>query len=152
MPSSYVTIIPLVRSSDETHAACAAAACAGQSLTDRSDIDTLVLTTGHRTDGYTVPDPIADIRPGTCVALYMAVGAAQQIVDSLSAQHPHTSFEVQISAKAQRKAQITLDCALQDLPKTLEEHDIMGEAILFVRWPRRKEKSKRSGAALGAVS
>lgn len=37
---------------------CAAAASVGESLTDRGNIDTLVLTTGHRHDGDTVPDPI----------------------------------------------------------------------------------------------
>lgn len=133
-------------------AACAAAASAGRSLTDRGEIDTLVLTTGHRTDGYAVPASIADIRPGTCVALYMGVGAAQQIVDSLSEQHPHIQFDVQIAAKAQRNGQVLLDCALGDLPKTLEANEITGEAILFVRWPRHYEEVQGGGAVLEAVS
>lgn len=133
-------------------AACAAAASAGRSLTDRGEIDSLVLTTGHRTSGYDVPDPIADIRPGTCVALYMAVGAAQQIVESITSQHEHAEFEVQVAAKAQRKGQIMLACSLEDLPKTLEDHGIKGEAILFVRWPRSNGLSKAIAPALGAVS
>lgn len=133
-------------------AACAAAASVAQSLTDRGSIDTLVLTTGHRTDGYTVPEPIADIKPGTCVALYMAVGAAQQIVDSLSARHPQVQFDVQIAAKAQRKGQALLDCALRELPRTLGDHDITGEAILFIRWPHVNEKAARSRVAMSAVS
>jgi uroporphyrin-III C-methyltransferase/precorrin-2 dehydrogenase/sirohydrochlorin ferrochelatase len=117
-------------------AACAAAASVGQSLTDRGNIDTLVLTTGHRHDGYAVPDPIKDIRPGTCVALYMAVGAAPQIVEQLETRHPGVPFDVQIVAKAQRKEQIAVDCPLAELTNTLIAHDIIGEAMLFVRWPR----------------
>jgi uroporphyrin-III C-methyltransferase/precorrin-2 dehydrogenase/sirohydrochlorin ferrochelatase len=115
-------------------AACAASASIGTSLTDRGQIDTLVLTTGHRHDGYTVPDPIKDIKPGTCVALYMAVGAAPQIVDRLQSHHPDVPFEIQIVAKAQRKDQIVLTCALRDLVETLDSHSIRGEAMLFVRW------------------
>ena len=133
-------------------AACAAAASAGQSLTDRGGIDTLVLTTGHRTNGYTVPEPIADIRPGTCVALYMAVGAAQQIVDTLRAQHPEVRFDVQVAAKAQRKGQVLLDCTLEELPKTLTKNDITGEAMLFVRWARNHETAERRSAMPGTVS
>lgn len=122
-------------------AACAAAASLGESLTDRGNIDTLVLTTGHRHDGYTVPDPIKDIKPGTCVALYMAVGAAQQIVDLLETRHPDVPFDVQIVAKAQRKGQIGLSCSLRDLEKTLKFHDITGETMLFIRWSRTLARS-----------
>lgn len=116
-------------------AACAAAASVGVSLTERGQVDTLVLTTGHRHDGYKVPDPIRDIKPGTCVALYMAVGAAPLIVDRLERCHPNVPFEIQIVAKAQRKGQIVLNCALGDLGPTLEANNIAGEAMLFVRWP-----------------
>ncbi|MEN9012738.1 MAG: siroheme synthase CysG [Yoonia sp.] len=115
-------------------AACAAAASVGQSLTDRGNIDTLVLTTGHRSDGYTVPDPIKDIKPGTCVALYMAVGAAPQIVDRLQKCHPDVPLDIQVVAKAQRKGEIVLNCTLSDLVQTLDANTIQGEAMLLVRW------------------
>jgi uroporphyrin-III C-methyltransferase/precorrin-2 dehydrogenase/sirohydrochlorin ferrochelatase len=116
-------------------AACAAAASIGQSLTERDNIDTLVLTTGHRQDGFAVPDSIKDIKPGTCIALYMAVGAAPQIVAHLETCHPDVPFDVQVVAKAQRKGQIVLNCTLGDLAHTLNVHEITGEAMLFVRWP-----------------
>lgn len=133
-------------------AACAAAARAGQSLADRGDVDTLVMTTGHRTNGYIVPDAIADIRPGTCVALYMAVGATGQIVDRLSTQHPQIQFDVQIASKAQRTGEVLLDCALEDLPNTLKENEIHGETIIFVRWPRGHEITERRAGDRSAVS
>ena len=125
-------------------AACAAAASVGKSLTQRGEIDTLVLTTGHRCDGYAVPDPIKTIKPGTCVALYMAVGAAPDIVKQLNACHPDVPFEVQVVAKAQRKEQVILNCAMSDLTKTLDRHDVKGEAMLFVRWSFGMSKSKIS--------
>ncbi|PTX54623.1 uroporphyrin-III C-methyltransferase/precorrin-2 dehydrogenase/sirohydrochlorin ferrochelatase [Litoreibacter ponti] len=133
-------------------AACAAAASAGQSLTDRGRVDTLVLTTGHRENGYAVPDPINDIRPGTCVALYMAVGAAHQIMNSLKTKHPHAAFEVQIVAKAQRKGQILLKCALEELAETLNAHGIRGEAMLTITWARSAAKSEDRTTVLSAAS
>jgi uroporphyrin-III C-methyltransferase/precorrin-2 dehydrogenase/sirohydrochlorin ferrochelatase len=133
-------------------AACAAAASVGQSLTDRGNIDTLVLTTGHRHDGYTVPDPIKDIRPGTCVALYMAVGAAPQIVDQLETSHPGVRFDVQIVAKAQRKGQTVLNCPLKDLARTLTDNDITGEAMLFIRWSREAQQTAAIRPALTATA
>ncbi|MBQ0801334.1 MAG: uroporphyrinogen-III C-methyltransferase [Sulfitobacter litoralis] len=117
-------------------AACAAAASSGASLTDRGKIDTLVLTTGHRQDGYTVPEPVRDIKPGTCVALYMAVGAAPQIVKHLETAHPGVHFDTQIVAKAQRKDQKILSCSLGDLETTLVANKVAGEAMVFIRWPR----------------
>ena len=123
-------------------AACAAAASAGHSLTDRGKIDTLVLTTGHREDGYTVPDPLHDIKPGTCVALYMAVGAAPQIIAHLKAKHPDVPFGVQIAAKAQRSGQVLCDCTLEDLEETMRIHDIRGETVIFVKWPRKSQETQ----------
>jgi uroporphyrin-III C-methyltransferase/precorrin-2 dehydrogenase/sirohydrochlorin ferrochelatase len=133
-------------------AACAAAASVGTSLTDRGEIDTLVLTTGHRQDGYAVPDPINDIKPGTCVALYMAVGAAPQIVERLQRSHPNVPFDIQIVAKAQRKGQITLNCALSDLVQTLETNNIKGESMLFVRWPFGAQTAVFAATKVRAVS
>ena len=133
-------------------AACAAAASAGHSLTDRGKIDTVVLTTGHREDGYTVPDPLHDIKPGTCVALYMAVGAAPQIIAHLKTQHPDVSFGVQIAAKAQRSGQILCDCTLENLEETMRIHDIRGETMIFVRWLRENAQSQSYVTRLSAAS
>ena len=117
-------------------AACAAAASIGTSLTERGGVDTLVLTTGHREDGYAVPKAIKGIAPGTCVALYMAVGAARQIVAQLRGAHPGVAFEVDVVAKAQRAKQMVLSCAIEDLPRTLAVNGIEGEAMLLIRWKR----------------
>jgi uroporphyrin-III C-methyltransferase/precorrin-2 dehydrogenase/sirohydrochlorin ferrochelatase len=128
-------------------AACAAAASIGEGLTDRGNIDTLVLTTGHRHDGYMVPDPIKEIRPGTCVALYMAVGAAPQIIQHLETRHPGVPFDVKIVAKAQRKGQIVLSCPLSELARVLSANKIAGEAMLFIRWSRETQQAHIVGSS-----
>ncbi len=119
-------------------AACAAAAALGESLTERGEIDTVTLTTGHRQDGFVVPDSVRNLRPGACVALYMAVGAARDIEARLQKTHPGTPLQVRIVAKAQRKGQITASCEVADLTETLADHQIEGAAILFIRWPLTK--------------
>lgn len=116
-------------------AACAAAASMGESLTDRGRIDTLVLTTGHHVDGYAVPEAIKTMHPGTCVALYMAVGAAPQIVAELNASFAHDPLDVQIVVKAQRKGERRISCAHPDLQETLAAHDVKGETMLLLRRP-----------------
>ena len=116
-------------------AACAAAASIGQSLTDRGRIDTLTLTTGHRCDGYVLPEAIKDLRPGNCVALYMAVGAAPRIAACLTESYPDAPLNVQVVSKAQRKGEVSVTCSPGDLPDVLRARDIKGEAMLLIRWP-----------------
>ena len=117
-------------------AACAAAASVGESLTERGKIDALVLATGHREDGYAVPESIKDIKPGTCVALYMAVGAVPMIAAHLRSNHPDVAFDVDVVAKAQRSKQTVLTCEIEDLPERLKSQGIEGEALLLIRWRR----------------
>lgn len=119
-------------------AACAAAASLGQSLTERGDIDSLVLATGHLENGYAVPDAINNLQPGSCVALYMAVGAAAKIVAQLDNKSADTALEIHVVAKAQRKGQVMFDCTLSTLEKRLVDNGIVGEAILFIRWPKNR--------------
>jgi len=113
----------------------------GESLTERGTIDSLVLTTGHRAHGYAVPDAIKDLKQGTCVALYMAVGAAPQIVAQLNQTYPEIGLSVQVVAKAARQGQVVFDCPLEKLAQMLATHDIRGEAMLFVRWPHTNKRA-----------
>ena len=133
-------------------AACAAAATLGESLTERGAVDSLVLTTGHLEQGYAVPDAIKDLKPGTCVALYMAVGAAPQIMAQLDRSHPDAGLDVQVVARAQRKQQVVFNCTLCALEDRLMAHEITGEAMLFIRWPRNKRLDARAARRSCAVA
>ncbi|PJI92725.1 uroporphyrin-III C-methyltransferase/precorrin-2 dehydrogenase/sirohydrochlorin ferrochelatase [Yoonia maricola] len=133
-------------------AACAAAASVGQSLTERGNVETLTLTTGHLEGGYVVPDAIKDLQPGTCVALYMAIGAAPRIVDALQTTHSDAPLDVQIVAKAQRKGQVLATCEVKDLPATLAKHDINGEAMLLIRWPGNHAIANQSDSSTPLLS
>ena len=117
-------------------AAFAGAASLGESLTERGKIDSLVLTTGHLESGYVVPDVVKDLRPGTCVAVYMGVGGAKEIAVQLDASHVGIALDIQVVAKSQRKGQVVMECTLETLEDMLMTHEIKGEAILFIRWSR----------------
>jgi uroporphyrin-III C-methyltransferase/precorrin-2 dehydrogenase/sirohydrochlorin ferrochelatase len=116
-------------------AAFAASASLGESLTERGNIDSLVLATGHLENGYAVPNAVKDMKPGTRVALYMAVGGAADLVAQLNDAHVAASIELHVVAKAQRVGEVKFSCAPNALEQTLNAHDITGEAIIFVRWP-----------------
>ena len=133
-------------------AACAAGASLGKSLTDRGAIDTLVLTTGHAETGCIVPEALKGIAPGTCVALYMAVKAAPQMIGYLSAHYPGVDFGVDIVARAQRRGQQALTCMLEDLPDVLSEHEITGETMVLIRWNKTQFATEERELPLAAVS
>jgi uroporphyrin-III C-methyltransferase/precorrin-2 dehydrogenase/sirohydrochlorin ferrochelatase len=133
-------------------AACAAAAATGQSLTERGEVDTVIFTTGHRQDGYVVPDAIRDLQPGSCVALYMAVGAADEIARSLRNSHPNVPLQVRIVAKAQREGEVIADCEVETLSATLAGHRICGAAMLFIRWPMTATQDRTLAAGSGPLA
>jgi uroporphyrin-III C-methyltransferase/precorrin-2 dehydrogenase/sirohydrochlorin ferrochelatase len=119
-------------------AACGAAAASAQTLTERDAIDTLILTTGHLTDGYDVTDAVKNLSAGSCLALYMAVGAADGISAHLSAKPGAAEICVTIIANAQSEAQLIATCDIQSLSATLAHHGIKNTATILLKW-RRKE-------------
>ena len=118
-------------------AACGAAAASAQTLTERDAIDTLILTTGHFSGGYGVPDAIKNLAPGSCVALYMAVTAAQSVSAHLSAKEGADDICVTIVANAQSDAQIIAICDVQSLPSVLAQHGIKNTATILIKWRKK---------------
>jgi uroporphyrin-III C-methyltransferase/precorrin-2 dehydrogenase/sirohydrochlorin ferrochelatase len=124
-----VEIVPGVTS------ACAAAAASGTVLTERGAVDTLVLTTGHAEDGARAPAWLSELRPGTRVALYMAVTCAPRIAEEVARMPLGHAVEVDIVANAQRPDQQILRCAPAELERTLRAAGIRHTAILFLTLP-----------------
>ncbi|MEL7211771.1 MAG: siroheme synthase CysG [Pseudomonadota bacterium] len=117
-------------------AASGAAAASGQMLTERGEIDQLVLTTGHLDDGPHAPDWLEQLRPGACVGLYMAVSAAPQIAQTLLKSRYGRAVEIEVVADAQRANQKILSCSAAQLSETLKQNDIRNSAMIFVRLPK----------------
>lgn len=125
-------------------AACGAAAASGQTLTEREAIDTLILTTGHSTDGCAVPDSVKNLMPGSCIALYMAVSAAPDISAYLATHYDATDISVTIVAHAQSAREVIATCDITSLPATLDQHCITDTAMLFL-------KLRKKGSYRGAL-
>lgn len=117
-------------------AACAAAAHAGQSLTERGVSDTLVLTTGTCRDGDPLPDCARHAQPGSTLALYMSVRQSARIVAALLAQGMPGAADVTIAVEVTKPGERFLHCRLEDLSTTLQAEGINGVATLLITWPK----------------
>lgn len=125
-------------------AACGATAASGQTLTERDTIDTVILTTGHLTDGCAVPDAVKNLAPGSCVGLYMSVSTASQISAYLVARHDASDIVVTIVAHAQSAKQTIATCDIAALATTLEQHGITDTAMLFLKLRKRSRHCSTS--------
>ena len=114
-------------------AASGAAAAARTVLTQRDEIDALTLTTGHLIDGPEAPAWLADLRPGSSVALYMSVSSAAQIATVLAKNPHHAAIEITVVAHAQRSDQQILNCGAAELVTTLRDNLITDTAIILVK-------------------
>jgi uroporphyrin-III C-methyltransferase/precorrin-2 dehydrogenase/sirohydrochlorin ferrochelatase len=126
-------------------AASAAAAALGRPLSERGETDRIVLATGTCRPGDPDPDWAALATPGATVALYMAVHRAATIARDLGRVLPHDS-PVEVVADASLPSQRVLACALGELSRTLQEHEVRSPAILIVRNPKAAMASRSSMA------
>jgi len=114
-------------------AACVAAASAGTMLTERGRTDALVMATGTCRPGDTSPDMSGHLRPGTTLALYMAVQTAPAIQrDLLAAGHP-TATPVEIVANADREDMQIVTTTLGGLAASMEAQNVANPAIILIR-------------------
>ncbi len=117
-------------------AACAAAAQAGKSLTERGVADSLVLATGMCRPGDPLPDVARHASPGTAFALYMSVRQSANIRDALLARGMPGQCEVLVCSEVSKSGQRMISCALNDLPDTLRNSGVAGCATLLFSWPK----------------
>ncbi len=127
-------------------AACAAAAGAGMSLTERGVSDTLVLTTGMCKDGDPLPDSSRHAQPGTTLAFYMSVRQARRISAGLMALgmpgDAPVTVAVDVSKPTDRSLHVRLDCLAEDL----KQAEVSGCATLIVTWPKDSVKTVKNVA------
>ncbi len=113
-------------------AATAASAAQNRFLTERAEIDTIVMTTGRTATHDGPPEWLSDLRPGTRIALYMGVHSAAELQASLLKSAYVDDIQIEIVANAQTDRQKCVDCGVRDLLTALAENKITGTAILSV--------------------
>ena len=128
-------------------AASGAAAAMGESLTERGETDTLILTTGTCRPGDPSPDWVAQTRPGTTVMLYMAVRNAPEIVQTLMGQGLPGTLQADICSEVTKPGEKLIRTTLTDLPKVLKTEGITGCALLRIRFPKSATSTQRAAEA-----
>ncbi|MFK7868368.1 MAG: siroheme synthase CysG [Roseobacter sp.] len=113
-------------------AACGAAAALNQPLTSRSEIDTLVLTTGHTVTGEAVPVWLEHLRPGSCVAFYMGTRAASMMDAALKAHPERHRMDIRVVHHAQGEAERQITARPGELSTVLAEEGITDTAMILI--------------------
>jgi len=132
--------------------ACAAAAATAEPLTERNQIDTVIVSTGHLTTQYTVPDCVKDMKRGTCVTLYMAVGVAPAISAYYQGNPVADEISVVVVAHAQTQQEQIVRCDLASLPAALAENGIQNTALITLKRRKLAQAALAIGPDLSAVS
>lgn len=117
-------------------AASAAAAEIGGFLTERGRYDSLVLATGACRPGDPAPDWAGLARPGTTLALYMAVAAAPEIRAALLAQGVAGASRVEIVAAAGTERARSWATTLDGLADLVAGEAVESPAMILVRLPK----------------
>lgn len=113
-------------------AASAAAATTGGFLTERGRTDCLVLATAASADGNLAPDWTRHLIPGTRLALYMGVGAAAEIQQTLIDKGIADAVNVQIISRAETPDQTVFQCRGDELLATTQLETCANPAIIFL--------------------
>ncbi len=129
-----VELIPGVTS------ACAAAASAGLSLTERGATDTLVLTTAVRQGGGPLPDAIRHFTEGTSGAFYMAARQAGRIQAALLNRGVPADAPCVLVFEASKPTQQIWRGRLDGLDSAVDGMAVTGSAMILVSWPKNGER------------
>jgi len=124
-------------------AASGAAAALGRPLTERGETDALIVATGTCRPGDATPDWGAMARPGTTLALYMAVQNAALVQDNLLQSGVPAASRVRIVASATTTDQVICETHLGALADTITSQKIGNPAVILVT----HSKAARSEAA-----
>lgn len=114
--------------------ACGAAAAAGEPLSERGEIDTVTLVTGHLKEGRHVPACLRNIAPGACVSVYMGVGGAAALAAFYEGKETAQALSVTVVAHAQTPQEIVFHTDIVSLPGMLRTHGIKNTAMITVKW------------------
>ncbi|MEP2718925.1 uroporphyrinogen-III C-methyltransferase [Pseudophaeobacter sp.] len=113
-------------------AASAASAALGGFLTERGTCDTLVLATGQTKDRAGNASWICQLQPGTRMAIYMGVGAAESTARTLSEAGLAQKVSIDIVSRAQQCDQVIAHCTATTLVETIQRQEISNPAIMFL--------------------
>ncbi|MEM8579134.1 MAG: siroheme synthase CysG [Pseudomonadota bacterium] len=125
------------------------AAEAGDFLTERGKIDTLVLTTGTSAVAGETPDWMAYLHEGARIGIYMGVGAAERITQALNQSGLAQEVDVLVVSKGGTPDAAQLRCRGADLASAVAARpDIVNPAMIFLTFPKRTAVSRPAAPPL----
>lgn len=127
-------------------AACAAGAALGRSLTERGVTDRVTFATATCRAGDTPPDWAELARPGTTLALYMAVAKVGEIARDLLAAGLPPDTGVEIVASASTPAERVLRTDLAQMAGAIAAAGLRNPAILLIRCAKTAGRQADSAA------
>ncbi len=116
-------------------AACAAAASAGTSLTERGVTNSLVLATGTGAHGGVLPDCVRLSGPGTSTAFYMAARQSGAIREALLGRGLPDDTPFTLAVDVTKPTERILRGRVADLEEVVAEHQVTGCAVILITWP-----------------
>ena len=116
-------------------AASAAAAALGESLTQRGQTTTLVLTTGRTQDGEPSHAWADHACPGTTLVVYMGIGSVARIRSDLLDRGLPRDAAITVAADVSKASQQVLHTTLDALHGDVARSRIRGNALLMIRTP-----------------
>ncbi|MCV3272154.1 siroheme synthase CysG [Roseobacter sinensis] len=116
-------------------AACAAAASAGRSLTERGQTNALVLATGTGAEGGALPDSVRLSGPGTSTVFYMATRQAETIKTALLDRGLPPSSTFTLAVDVSKPTERILSGRIDGLDTVIAEQGVIGCAVILVSWP-----------------
>lgn len=126
---SEIEVVPGVTS------ALAAASDALITVTERAELQSLVVTTGRAAQDGGEPDWADLICPGVCIAFYMGVAQAWRIQSRLMATGVPANAPADWVERAGRSDMRSVSTRLDRLAMDAKAHNVTNPAILLVRYP-----------------
>jgi len=115
--------------------ALAAASDALITVTERAELQSLVVTTGRAARDGGEPDWAKLIRPGICIAFYMGVAQAWRIQSRLMAAGVPANAPADWVERAGQSDMRSVSSQLDRLAMDAKAHSVTNPAILLVRYP-----------------
>ncbi|WP_227268691.1 siroheme synthase CysG [Roseobacter weihaiensis] len=127
-------------------AACAAAASAGISLTERGISNKLVLATATGAHGGVLPESVDLTGPGTSTAFYMATRQSKAIQDALLRRGVPEDTAFTLAVDVSKPSERVFSGQLRDLHEQIAAEGITGCAIILVTWPLSEAVAEEAAA------
>ncbi|MEO1331472.1 MAG: siroheme synthase CysG [Pseudomonadota bacterium] len=124
--------------------ALAAAAQAKIFPTERGVAQRLTLATGQSAAGAPPPDFSRLAAPGSTSAFYMCVANAGAMSCAMMAAGAPNDLAISIVENTETARARRLDTTLEQLETTIRREQVKNPAILFVKWPQRSTRKRRT--------